>query len=118
MSNHTPGPWRWVGTGRDKDKLVAANGEDVLTPVMGWDKSNLGIRIGNWQWHWEMGTDPVEAERTSKANALLVAAAPEILAKLKDLITAFGPHVVEDQSCPSDARLIESAMALVARVES
>jgi len=42
------GPWKWIGYGRDKDRLVDADDRPVLVPVSGWDKADLGIRLGDW----------------------------------------------------------------------
>ena len=73
---HSPAPWKWTTTTRDKDKLIDANGKDVLSPVVGWDRTDLGIRTGEW------GINN-EGEKVARANAALIEAAPKLLRALE-----------------------------------
>lgn len=94
MTSHTPGPWYWVGTDSYEDKayLVGDCGQLVLQPVSGWDFSPA---------------DPCGhgAIRVSAANARVVAAAPALLAALKEMVTI------------DDWEAVDQARAAIAKAE-
>lgn len=65
---HSPEPWSWTEDRpgcRDKNALVDANGEKVINPVSGWDRTNLGIKV-------------------KEVDARLIIAAPKLLALHKN----------------------------------
>lgn len=69
MSKHTPGPWRVFSEGRKNPGIEAKSSTIVL---YGDDDEDCGIR----------GEDSEE----QLANARLIAAAPELLEALKELV--------------------------------
>jgi hypothetical protein len=80
MITHTPGPWK-VFTSTDGQKLIgvgATNGQGITD-------SDFGI------WSWD---DP-----EGKANALLIAAAPDLLAALKRLLAGSYKNDAHKQPC-------------------
>lgn len=85
-ATHTPGPW-----------TAEPDAEDD----------------GFWQvWHDEGGTGfAVACGIGSKANAHLIAAAPEMLALLRELVDIEGP-------CPGTAGWAENVHAAIARAEA
>lgn len=88
MNKHTPGPWVKVNCsllGSDKQEVIAAN---------------LGLGLG---------ADSGDGVRL--ANARLIAAAPDLLEALRDLISAEGlPEGYADRKA-----LIEAARAAIAK---
>jgi hypothetical protein len=109
---HTPGPWRWTPEDtRDKDKLTGANGEPVLSPVSGWDKRDLGIRTGKW------GLPQIDdGGKNASANAHLIAAAPDLLKALTDLIAVCEPNIYPQPDKPdSPWAKLQAARAAIAK---
>lgn len=81
MSGHTPGPWQWVDRG-GWFALLAANGTRVADDGSAADE--YGRKI-----------DP-EDKGESGANARLIAAAPELLAALVELVESNGEHGLKE----------------------
>lgn len=81
MSGHTPDPWFWTrdeGTSSaDMNALFGADGREVLKPVEGWGRGDLGIRTGKLE-----PSGPVDTAE-ALANRSLIAAAPDLLAACK-----------------------------------
>lgn len=71
MNKHTPGPWHVVPYGDGNQKVVCSD------------------EAGNWRIAF-MATSSGSREELAeiKANARLIAAAPELLEALKDLVTS------------------------------
>lgn len=85
-STHTPGPWEWDGNVCDYDP----ENEAPWLVQAPWDsKESQSILIGS-------------IKCKSKANAKLIAAAPELLAALRDCIAALGG--VNSDNVPETAR--------------
>lgn len=68
MSAHTPGPWRWVGPFLDASDLVSDHG-----PI---------IEYQSYEGQSFAGTSDAQDE----ANARLIAAAPELLEALREVM--------------------------------
>lgn len=84
---YTPGPWR-IGK---RGSVVGADGYEVCDPDQG---PHLSEKFNSNKGHW--GTTPgADIERTDEeiqANCRLVAAAPEMLEAIKDLLLKIGPR--------------------------
>lgn len=107
MSKHTPGPWI--------PEIEPTNTEGVNVRFSVNSKEKLHICSGQSQEH--LGEDHGIHEDESRANARLIAAAPELLEALKlSLITARpGPTSVDWQLAVEDIR--EQARAAIAKAE-
>ena len=88
MSGHTPGPWRL-----NSDALVVGNGALKMSIAIAYDSSTAA--------------DGVSREEM-KANARLIAAAPELLEALKDALCAL-------EVCGKDYPAAGKARAAIAR---
>ena len=93
MMNHTPGPWH-CENGRG---IKTADGEHV---------SGLGLCT-------LLGGQPEDREE-AEANTRLMAAAPELLAALEDMVKSFG---YTDWSSVHDAARCEHAREVLAKVK-
>jgi hypothetical protein len=95
---HTPGPWHFV---EENAGLMTDHGYGILygePDSWGWEK-NLYVSVGcSLRVERELGKGVAEA------NARLIAAAPEMLEALKDLLTivegVFGEHFAADDASP------------------
>jgi hypothetical protein len=83
VSGHTPGPWE-----------IAPHPDDaeVLEIVSEYSEQPGGRKVANWIAQCDAGIDndddfDVQLQR-NKANARLIAAAPELLAELKNIANA------------------------------
>ena len=85
MSKHTPGPW----TQDEYGDVITPNRKTLVTE---------GIALGG------------RSTPETRANARLIAAAPELLAMLKDLVDLEGPQ-------PGNSAWGDRALALIAKVE-
>ena len=74
MSKHTPGPWKWIGP----NKLCGdeRGNEEVLKA--GDDGEPLGLDEPTIEHHWDADQ--------AKANAALIAAAPDLLEVVQKFI--------------------------------
>lgn len=81
MGTHTPGPWHFVP---ENTGLMFDHGYGILygePDSWGWEK-NLYVSVGcSVRVARELGED------TAEANARLIAAAPDLLGALKDLLS-------------------------------
>jgi hypothetical protein len=106
MSKHTPGPWVFEYrdgkhplndcNGSRIDGLWAINGEFILGDVTGWDGGYFG---------------------PNKANARLIAAAPDLLEALEKLLAMFDAEIQKneyDGISMLEARLAEADFARAA----
>jgi hypothetical protein len=93
---HTPGPWRYSHAG---------DGGDVLTPD--------GRRVATVHGYYD------EEIQQGKANGCLIAAAPELLTALAQLVADAdqGSLVYEHSDRRESRRDVETARALLARIE-
>lgn len=71
---HTPGPWAYIDATQ-----VAAMGFAPKCVIKAGDK-----QIASFSWHTDSPWFPTKAE--SQANARLIAAAPDLLEALKDVL--------------------------------
>jgi len=110
MSEHTPGPWLFdVAT----DLVFATDprGHFTVCEVRGW-----GHLIGKG--HGALGLSDEEANRIFCANARLIAAAPDLLEMLKELLSADNEMLVWFVTTDSHAcALKERALAIIAKAE-
>ena len=86
MNAHTPGPWDY----RDPDGKVRANGEVVATV---------------WQWLVKDRWDERDA------NARLIAAAPDLLAALRQVVASAFPNPTEHPAMSAAWKVAEAAIA-------
>jgi hypothetical protein len=87
MSEHTPGPWL-----KNSGMLYGSNGSPVVA-------AGLGLGLGG-----------DNGDGVRNANALLIAAAPELLEALKDALCAL-------ECCGKDYPAEAKARAAIAKVE-
>lgn len=107
MSAHTPGPW-----------VVA---DDVVFQVRAHNQQMLVAEVRGWGWLTGGGglaLSDEEAEKIQKANARLIAAAPELLDALKNLEAACAAVASWSDDCLdfSDATRV-AARAAIAKAE-
>ena len=99
MSKHTPGPWEWNGPNQLWGGERAT--EEVLTAKD--DGEPYGMHSALIEHHWDGGV--------AKANARLIAAAPELLEALRALIDMD----VAYQRGPAVQEAVEAARAAIAK---
>ena len=81
MSKHTPGPWRYkLDGGQDSDTRHAVLADSTGLWVAATYRSGTSAKNHRSQ----------EAEAEAKANARLIAAAPELLEALQELCDTLG----------------------------
>lgn len=80
MNKFSPAPWKWEteGISPDKERLLDANGNPVLSVVFGWEKTDYGIRTGKWT---------QEDSTNAIANGDLIELSPELYLKLQKALT-------------------------------
>lgn len=95
MAGHTPGPWRVIHHNSGASRVLAGSFEILLT-------SRTGAKADVWT-----------------ANANLIAAAPELLAALKEIANVEGrdPDGQHDTWSDIAARCIGMATAAIAKAE-
>jgi len=76
MINHTPGPW-------------IANGNEIAAPEFNGGIATYYVRVASMDDTRETGWNAP----TIKANARLIAAAPDLLAALQDIVEYLGEDV-------------------------
>lgn len=81
MSKHTPAPWT-VGRYAMSVEGQTSKGTMKICDIRGW-----GHLTG--QGHGALGLDQDEALKIQTANAHLIAAAPELLAALQEVVAVF-----------------------------
>lgn len=96
MNAHTPGPWFAVNCGTADEPMYSVKAARIK-----------GKKPGHEVCICATGDSPQEMET---ANAILIAAAPDLLAALKSLLTSH----VEDQW---DARAIKAAYDAIAKAD-
>lgn len=97
---HTPGPWRVWEAGKESWEICEPSNPNRQSHF-------ANVRVGN-MWGEE-----------GKANARLIASAPELLEALKDLVSAEEQYV-EDAKAQLDDPIsdaVESARAAIAKAE-
>ena len=124
MSNYTPGPWKACNDGDCGCGFVSANGHPICQVTSGdWGDEYPSIRLvgnGTLDSRAEAYIDKVVyghvAPDTAKANASLIAAAPDLLEALKEL---FNPQYWNDQYGRYDYPLeaSQAARAAIAKAE-
>jgi len=67
MPKHTPGPWRFV---ENEGVVVGPNGEEVISD----------------EFHGSMVAFAVDCKETNRANATLIAAAPDLLKACRGVV--------------------------------
>ena len=83
-----------------------------------WNEENARLHLGNWRFSYD-GYRPLPLLRCSpdnreaRANAHLMAAAPEMLAALRDLLSTFAGL----ERFPADSRVARQARAVIANAE-
>ncbi len=95
MIKHTPGPWH-------------IEGQDIV------DDNRL------WLITRTISTDDEAIAAVDEANARLIAAAPDLLAALKQLVTDYGDCLMSDVPGPTDAdglAVFAAARAAIAKAE-
>lgn len=70
-TKHTPGPWMYAGAGAIKRDYTAIGCTDGETIASAWGHSNSGFFV---------------SEKEKEANARLIAAAPELLEQLQEMV--------------------------------
>ncbi len=103
MSAHTPGPWEVFG-----GRLVrAVQGENA-------------IPIASLEAPYRRGTGIVRSEREQQANARLIAAAPDLLTALEDVLARWHREVSQGDGFPEDgdAQAYAAARAVAAKARS
>ncbi len=93
-AHHTPGPWRAV---------VAAKGRRRAFGLYGNDNGVTAQRIGS-----------IDDTNEADANARLIAAAPDLLACLKEAVESFAPMDIGE---PGEGDPIASWKAAIAKAE-
>lgn len=88
MSKHTPGPWRVVDSWNDH-MVEGQNGEEII---------------------WQDG--PHETPTINKANACLIAAAPDLLEALENLA-----DYIDERAGDNECRPLENARAAIAKAK-
>lgn len=101
---HTPGPWKF----RQK------RGNNIYEHIVHNEHYKIIAFLDA-----EGASGPSEYEKANevKANAALIAAAPEILANLKELIDAMSSKSLQKMFLPSDFDRLHTAKLAVARAE-
>lgn len=102
MSGHTPGPWRINDAARSPPPKVKV-----------WSPSAAESAGGEFEMGWvaELSRKRPQSER--EANARLIAAAPELLDALRDLVGAIAEMKLEMAGHVS----LEEARAAIAKAE-
>ena len=109
-AKHTPGPWM-------VDVIRADLPGYVLISTASQDHDPNSHHIGLAQVVWSMEDDRTEGNNSPQceANARLIAAAPELLLALKDLVTTFDALHPEVRGIPGTT--IALAHAAIAKAE-
>lgn len=92
MTAHTPGPWKYDPAGYGNIRPVTETGKNICNFTRCHTSKELDEAV---------------------ANARLIAAAPELLAALREMVAGFGFAVNNGVA----AKLIERAQAAIAKVE-
>ena len=90
-TKHTPGPWRL-----NSDALVCGNGDLMMSIAICYDKSSAA--------------DGVSRDEM-KANARLIAAAPELLDALQSLLARVSSDIIANQCWHEEQRAARAAIA-------
>lgn len=107
MSAHTPGPWLFVAEGTECDGVnvrYSVSSEDATSIASGQSQEHMADISG------------AILEGECIANARLIAAAPELLAALRDLIEQFEEHDERNREpeCPV-CYAVQQARAAIAK---
>jgi hypothetical protein len=95
--SHTPSPWTaggWSSNGTPiiaKDPLKPHGRTVAIVPCEFRDASSIGLGSSNEQADYEVGT--------TKANAQLISAAPDLLESCEDLVDALRHHDYSHEGC-------------------
>jgi len=124
MSKHTPGPWHWINSVTDEPFDFSApwdgHGRPSLRTVAEFGENKVEVRDGKTYTSWALpkwiadNDGPFDGQE-GEANALLIAAAPELLDALRDVIS----WVPGASSWHTDApiKAVERARAAIAKAE-
>ena len=100
MSKHTPGPWEWYGPnllcGGERQSENILNSAD--------DGKRYGHHAALIEHHWDSDV--------AKANARLIAAAPELLEALRMFVVWYGLRDKHDTLLPPKEQEAELAQAM------
>lgn len=116
---HTPGPWRWQGEdyrgGWGWQLLVGPEGEGIIcgeSPDGPYKhlRAEVPIEPQYCKTGFSSDDDSAPAVHVRRADAALIAAAPDLLATLRDLLIHFEAHCVTKGDC-------NAARAVIARAE-
>jgi len=90
-AQHTPAPWFWALDGKDQPTSLmrSGTGDYVASPQA--DIGDYGLSVDRWI-------------DVSEADALLIAAAPELLAALTEIIGAYSFYFKESNPWGDKAR--------------
>ena len=97
LDGHTPGPWVPCETDSEHTTLISGNDGSGAT-------RNGGIYIARVQ-----GPD-------NRANARVIAAAPELLAKLNEVLDFY--DALPSEHAPGEVELLDSITALIAKAKA
>lgn len=108
MREHTPGPWEVLGDAR---MVVGHDDKGMMTiaDIRGW-----GHLMGNG--HGAIGLSAVDAIEILRANARLIAAAPELLEALRPFADPDNAPLI--MSDAHSLALIEKARAAIAKADT
>jgi hypothetical protein len=112
MSTHTPGPWNARRAPKETEVASVGGIEVSLSRGDQWaiDADDRWIELAT------VYTSGGEFETTSEANARLIAAAPDLLAALKDVLDLLDEWM-RDNTGSRELELLERCEAAIAKAE-
>lgn len=111
---HSPAPWSVANDGWNTE-VYAADGFQIVDAGQG---PHLHQSYGAEDEHWatKPGAHIERDEAEEKANALLISAAPDLLAALKAMADYYG-HQLAASDFPTEAANMQAAIAAIAKAE-
>lgn len=112
----TPGPWQTADHYEDCLIVVDSRGYEIVTAETYPILSNYSERLGVGHWSDDERGSLTLTNEEQAANAHLIAAAPDLLEALQNMIGAFDNPIVR-RKLPSDfnKEAIESARAAISK---